>query len=91
MPFQSLQQMGEKKPTRKWKKRRKVEQEKELKNMMYLQLIMRNVDNEYIKVSQVDTQSTNDKFELATMQKDVRAKSLLPLWSLLPLGLTKAN
>jgi hypothetical protein len=52
---------------------------------------MRNVDNEYKKVSQVDIQTTNDKFELATTQKDVRAKSLLPLWSLLPLGLTKAN
>ncbi len=30
-------------------------------------------------------QDTNDKFELATTQKDVRAKSLLPL------GLAKAN
>ncbi len=53
--------------------------------MMYLQLIMRNVDNEYKKVSQVDMQTTNNKFELATTQKDVRAKSLLPL------GLAKAN
>ncbi len=58
------------------KTRKKVEQEKELRNMMQLQLIMRNVDNEYKKVSQVDIQTTNDKFELATTQKDVRAKSL---------------
>ncbi len=58
--------------------------------MMYLQLIMRNVDNEYKKVSQVDMQITNDKFELTTTQTDVRGKSLLPLWLLLPLGLAKA-
>jgi hypothetical protein len=59
--------------------------------MMYLQLFVRNVDNEYKKVSQVDIQTTNDRFELATTQKDVRAKSFLPLWSIFPLGLAKAN